>query len=74
MNMDLLLNRGRTLFFSGVLMFFPGVAYLGFFIAFGNDTSVFTEVGLFMSAILVIVGLPLLLLAGAVLFKNRRMV
>ena len=72
--MDLLLKRGRTLFFTGALLFFPGVVYLGLFITFGNDNFAFTEVGLFISAILVIVGLPLLLLAGAVLFKNRRMV
>ena len=70
--MDLLLKRGRFLFFLGVLLFFPGVAYFGLFVALGNDTSVFTNIGLGLSGLLVIVGLPLLLLAGAVLFKNRR--
>ena len=70
--MDSLLKKGRFLFFIGTLLFFPGVVYLGTFITFGERYSVFTDIGLLMSGIFIIIGLPLLLLAGAVLFKNRR--
>lgn len=72
--MDLLLKRGRFLFFTGATLFFPGVVYLGLFMTFGNNTTIFTDVGFVMSGIFVIIGLPFLLLAGAVLFKNRRMI
>jgi len=71
-NVDLLLQRGRLLFFTGAILFFPGIAYFGTFITFGDKYLVFTDIGLVMSAMFAIIGLPLLLLAGAVLFKNRR--
>lgn len=70
--MDLLLKRGKSLFSIGALLFFPGVIYLGIYLLSGNNNSVFTDIGLVVSGILIIIGLPLLLLAGAVLFKNRR--
>ena len=70
-NMNLL-KRGRSLFFIGAMLFFPGVVYLGLFVTYGNASSIFTEVGFAMSGIFILVGLPMLLLAGAVLFKNRR--
>ena len=71
--MDLLLKRGRFLFFVGAILFFSGIVYLGLFITFGNS-SVFTNIGFGMSIIFTIIGLPLLLMAGAVLFKNRRII
>ena len=70
--MDMLLKKGRFLFFTGALLFFPGVVYFGSFITLEKQFPVFTDVGLVMSAMFVIIGLPLLLLAGAVLFRNRR--
>ena len=70
--MDVLLTRGKLLFIVGAILFFPGVAYFGTFITIGERYSIFTDVGLVMSGMFTIVGLPLLLLSGAVLFKNRR--
>ena len=70
----MLLKRGKSLFFIGAILFFSGIVYLGVYLTFANDSSVFTNVGFGMAIIFSIVGLPLLLLAGAILFKNRRIV
>lgn len=72
-DMDLLLKRGKFLFSIGVILFFSGITYIGLLTSFGNS-SVFTSVGFGMSVIFTIIGLPLLLMAGAVLFKNRRII
>jgi len=66
------LQRGRFFFFVGALMFFSGVASIGILGTYGKTGSDYMGIGIAISGIGMMIGLPLLMLAGAILFKNRR--
>ena len=67
-----MLQKGRYLFFTGAGMFFPGIILMGVIVTYGQKQSVEMGMGISISGILILVGLPLLMFAGAILFKNRR--
>ena len=67
------LRRGRSFFFVGLLMFFSGAITLGVLITYGTTGASYVGIGITISGIGMIFGLSLLMIACALLFRNRRM-
>ena len=54
-------------------MFFSGVITLGILITYGTTGASYMGIGIAISGIGMMLGLPMLMIAGALLFRNRRL-
>ena len=67
------LQRGRLFFSIEGFMFFSGVITLGILITYGITGASYMGIGIAISGIGMMLGLPMLMIVSALLFRNRRL-